>query len=183
MVGKNYLYQKEDDEIKSNNKLLWMAIFLGFLVLSSFMYYKVEILLTSFVFLSFSWGMLIFGFSLYLLKGKVRNYFHKNMYSMREYTVIFNNYFASLTDKEKTKDKGIEKPLRDLLFSLKLYPILIAIFFLLELVMNRMGYNWLVAPGAVLFYVLQVYCTIKIIKELFIHWTAYKVFKEGKLEL
>lgn len=182
MGKKNYFYN--DEELtKNDKKWLGLIVYVAILVLSSFMYHKVEILLTSFVFLTFSWMMLIFGFVMLFLRGNIRQYFHKNMYSVREYSVIYNNYFASLTDKEKTKDKGIEKPLRDLLFTLKVYPILIAITFLLELCMNRLGYNWLVAPGAVLFYSLQIYFTFKIVKELFIHWIAYRAFKNGELEL
>ena len=182
MGKKNYFYD-EEELTKSDKKWLCFMVYAAVLVISGFMYHKVEILLTSFVFITFSWIMLIFGFSMFFLKGRVREFFHKNMYSVREYSVIYNTYFASLTDKEKTKDKGIEKPLRDLLFSLKLYPVLIAITFLLELCMNRLGYNWLVAPGAVLFYTLQVYFTYQIIKDLFVHWNAYRVFKNGELEL
>jgi len=129
MAKKNYFY--DDEELtKGDKKWLCLMVYAAVLVLSGFMYHKVEILLTSFVFITFSWIMLIFGFSMFFLKGRVREFFHKNMYSVREYSVIYNTYFASLTDKEKTKDKGIEKPLRDLLFSLKLYPVLIAITFI-----------------------------------------------------
>lgn len=183
-MRKNYLNTNEEEGYtKKDNKWLGLAILLGVLVLSGFMYYKVEILLTSFIFIGFSWFMLIASFVIFFMRNKIKAYFHKNMYSSREYIVIFNSYLSALDEKERAKDKGAEKPLRDMMLSLKIYPFLIAVFFILELVMNRMGYNWLVAPGAVLFYVAQLYCFFKIIKEILHHWNVYRIFKSGELEL
>ena len=84
MGKKNYFYN--DEELtKNDKKWLGLIVYVAILVLSSFMYHKVEILLTSFVFLTFSWIMLIFGFVMLFLRGNIRQYFHKNMYSVREY--------------------------------------------------------------------------------------------------
>ena len=83
MGKKNYFY--DDEELtKGDKKWLCFMVYAAVLVLSGFMYHKVEILLTSFVFITFSWIMLIFGFSMFFLKGRVREFFHKNMYSVRE---------------------------------------------------------------------------------------------------
>lgn len=174
---------EKTEVVKKKNPWILPAVIVAALVLSGFMYYKTEILLTSIVFQAISWVLLIGSFAAFLCRKQMRDYFHEEIYSAREYQVLYNNYLARLDEKARIKDRGMEKPLRDFLFSLKLYPALNAVFFLLETVINRMGYTWLTAPLGLLFFGLQFYCAYKVVAAIIHQIQVKKVFKDGKLVL
>lgn len=153
------------------------VIVIALLVLSCVFYQKTFLIVTSPIAQLFTWAFLIIGIVGFFYRNALKDYLHKHVFSDSDYLKEYENKMSLLTDEQRAKDKGPERPLRILIFGLTLYPVINLVFFIFEAVINRLGYNVITSPLATLCIMVQFYCSYMMIKAIitaFKHYTKFK---------
>lgn len=153
------------------------AIVIALLVLSCVFYQKAFLLITSPIAQLFTWAFLIVGIVGFFYRNTIKEYLHKHVFSDPDYLKEYDKKLDLLTDEQRAKDKGPERPLRVLIFALTLYPVINLAFFIGEAVINRLGYNVITSPLATACILMQFYCSYMMIKAIvtaFQHYTRFK---------